>query len=378
MLYAGIRAHNATAPLIIEGLRANPDEVLCMDVLTTSLTNLRNALSSCSVAVVDQNIMKGRKRPGGEKFFYRYTENISGLDFSNIVDVILTSTPNLALLAVDYDIHAPLGGDLTDSEIERFEILIWQYVDPPLARDEVKGSQYLDAWMYLYPDPMHNWTRITNRIPLQIEYTHVLASSEFIKQAGYRMWDACVPGAQYATREIAQKSAKKLRLSCAPIHTVDKPIRVISKIGAHGPVSDSFQDWRFRMRNLNFRGHVRHSKSAFVCGSGYEHVVRKYFEIPALGTPMLAYPLEQISRMGFIDGVHYLSTMPEEYGINAQRIIKDSALARKLIDSSTEMLQTLHTQQFRTKGLIAALTDINEGRARGARFENGVLRSDKK
>src|SRR6185436_19397622 len=66
------------------------------------------------------------------------------------------------------------------------------------------------------------------------------------------------------------------------------------------------------------RGLVRSSAITFVCGSGVAFATRKFFEIPALRAPMLAYPCIGFEDYGFRHGENTFATVPEDAGRDAK------------------------------------------------------------
>lgn len=374
LIYAGVNSNNPTTPTVIDGLGNLPNsEVVGLNVLDVSIVEIHEAIRKHQLIIVDQSVLRGRVIRGGVKHFYRYSKYVPTSTYVDIVNCLLSSRATLALLAIDYDIHFSLGGGLDEDEIARFDIIIWQYVDPPKARVEV-SAKYFDPWMMRDLDPLANWKWITGHIPIQVEYTHVLSNREINWDKKRVQWDVCIPGVRYSTREIALATAKEAHMSVAPIQFCDKAIRIPTKLLAHGTLANAAQDARFRMRNLNMRQMIMRSKANYTCGSGYEHLVRKYFEIPALGRPLLAYPLPQLERMGFKDGLNYVATMPEDFSDNADFLLRDEANSLKLARNGLEMVTRFHTQQIRSSDLINVLSSIYQGSSRYGLFQDGRLR----
>lgn len=373
LLYAQVVTGNPTTPAVIAGIVEMEDErITCMNVLEKPFEEIFSAIKSHSLITIDHTIFKGRVNSKGIRHFYRFARLIDDNFFEPIISSVLDSSAQLALLAIDYDIHSPIGGGMSATELERFEIIIWQYVDPPVSTEDVP-MEFKDSWMKEGLDPISNWKWITERIPRQIEFTHVLRIDEIRSPMQHRIWDVCVPGVIYSTRKIAMESARSMRLSRSPYHLSDKFIREATGALTQGPHSSKMQDIRFRLRELNMRQQIRLSRSSYTCGSGYEHLVRKYFEIPAFGTPLVAYPLPQIERMGFIDGLNYVAAYPSKFGEIADRIKNDPVLAKRLIANAQQLILRFHTSSIRSIDLIDTLFLVASGECAGGRFYRGRL-----
>lgn len=375
-IYIGVRSHNPTVPTLIEGFnQTRSPNVRCIDLLVTPLSTLATHLKWASMALIEHTVLMSRGLPGGIKHFIQFNHQMTETHTTYAISMMLDSGTKLALLAGNYDLHSPLGGDLASDEISRFSILVWPYVDEPISLDQVSAS-YQESWMRSRIDPFKNWSTIKHLIPTQVEYTHVLSPKEILSTPRIRRYQASVPGVSYATRRAARESAQSLRLSVAPISQRDKVLRTFTKGIAFGPLSNIAQSIRFTLRQANMRSLVRASATAYVCGGGYEYLVRKFLEVPAFGTPMVAYPVPMLERLGFVPHLNFIPAMPEEYGETALKILGEPEKAAEIAQRAAHLVFTTHTTEVRVQALISVLHSIHRETASGARFRNGRLFPD--
>ena len=374
-LYSDIAAHNPSVPAINRAMLASTRiRVYGLDVTRASLSDVRNLMRDTNVLVVESSCLLGRNSAAGEPKYRRFRSDADTRVVSAIIDMVWASTATLFLLEGNYDIHAPLGFGLTETEMERIDYLIWPYTTEPVGH--LSGNRpvrYLEPWMQSKMDPVENWSRISKVVPRQIEYHHSLVSSDFGSQSALKFWDAAIPGARYVTRDVASASALSRDLTLAPYHALDRSLRVgtssISKID--GRVGDSI---RFNLRRLNMRHLMRHSRSVYVCGGGTEYFVRKFLEVPALGLPMFGFPVEVLPRLGFSAEEHFVPTLPEEFGELLQRKLAGPHFQMSAMAQRSQMLvKRLHTSTTRAQNLLELISATKEEAFRKAVFVRGSV-----
>ena len=373
-IHVGVKTHNPAIPTLISAFQdlSNPN-VHSIDLLTTSLSELQSELKWSSLALIERTLFQNVENSAGMKFFIQYTSTPVENHLRSGVSIILDSDAELGLLAGNYDLHAPLLENFNGTQLSRFSILVWPYVVRPIAREEVR-SAYRDDWMGIGLDPLANWKAITAEIPRQIEYTHMLNANEIKSVPKIQLFDACVPGSGYATRKIALSSLKSQNLSSAPFTSTDRWLRGMTKIFSRGLLTETTIKTRFYLRQKNMNFLIRSSKSAYVCGSGYEYFVRKFLEVPALGVPLVAYPVPALERLGFEEGLHYRAAFPEEYSNVAQDLLASHSATAKLIFESIQLMRTYHCSASRVKDLVAALSLVSSEESKGAQFTRGRLK----
>ncbi len=116
---------------------------------------------------------------------------------------------------------------------------------------------------------------------------------------------------------------------------------------------------------------IARSRISFVCGSGYKYAVRKFFEIPAARSAMIAYPCVGFEDYGFVDGENVIVALPEDAGHAARSLANNGSLRERLTKNAWEMVGRLHSAEKRVSDLLECMKRIEKGSLKGAQFING-------
>lgn len=379
LLYAGARTMNPTIPSLIEAFRAlESSDFRCIDVSIQEPDSVRRSIDGSDLVVIESYVVMGRDSGDGLPTCVQFDRAATAENFRSVLSHAFGSGRKLAFLAGNYDLHSPLGHSprgpgLSDAEIARFDVLIWPYIEAPKSKESIRRTPYHEQWMGSLIDPLSNWRKISRLVDVQVEYTHSLSPTDFVDRSVLPFWNACVPGISYATRRIARESAREAGCSLAPYRQIDQVICAATSARPGRRISRGVDRLRMASRRLAMRTSIRRSSSAFVCGGGYGYLVRKYLEVPALKVPMVGVPSAQLERLGFIEGEHFLASMPEEYGDKALQIASDGALAQRLVARAAELVRTRHSAAVRADALVRAFKLAAQGRLAGARYRAGQL-----
>jgi hypothetical protein len=120
-----------------------------------------------------------------------------------------------------------------------------------------------------------------------------------------------------------------------------------------------------------YRFMISHSAVSFACGSELRYFVRKFLEIPAYRSAMIAYPPLNFQDYGFEDGVHYLHSFPEEAGEKAKYILQNKSFADKLIQNAWDLVAREHTAKVKANQVMACFESFNKGKLKSAGYVNG-------
>lgn len=373
-LYALASTHNPTIPGLNRAFQAREDAHLkVMDVSTSTSDEIRKAMQSASSIVLESMVLDGRISPSGKSQYIAVHGQQTAEHYRQILDYALLSESQLFLLAGNYDLHSRVPGNLNIEEMSRFNGIIWPYVDPPKKRSEVRSSGYWDEWMNDKEDPFEIWQLVKKFIPRQIEYTHAIEPTEVLRSEAKKIWDVCVPGELYSARKIALASAREAGLSIAPYRSIDQMLRKSTAAAAMVIDNRRVAGFRFQLRHRNMTFAVKHSASNFVCGTGNDFFVRKFLEVPAAGSVLVAHWPPGMGRFGFKHGVHYLESKPEEFASAANWVRGGSKSAAQLGANARSLLLAHHTFEARSGQLLGAISKFADGSANSARFHEGEL-----
>lgn len=105
-----------------------------------------------------------------------------------------------------------------------------------------------------------------------------------------------------------------------------------------------------------FINSIKSSKFAFTCGTVYKMPLRKFFEIPALGTALICYPFKNAEKFGFIDNetCFYVSS-PQDFEYKIDKIMDDKNLYQKVMSNGRDMINSMHTTKQRSQFIKSKL-----------------------
>lgn len=185
----------------------------------------------------------------------------------------------------------------------------------------------------------------------------------------HRPFDWSVPGAAYHARNEAKtylKSAKGLSLNKSR-HSLFGA--TLSRFGLN-PFS-----WPFYIAysNFKFRNTIMRSKFVFTCGSGLNWPVRKFFEIPALGSVLVCKPCNGFLELGFKDGVNAIISAPKDLPALHQKLAGDLNETQKIASLGRALVSEKHSINVRAVQLKNALEKVINCCWYGGRWHDGVM-----
>lgn len=259
--------------------------------------------------------------------------------------------------------------------LARLSGIFWPYHKCPLSRDNSEDKYpftTLEPFKLKKSDLLSIWDEIKNTVPVSIDFPHCMPSYIMHQKERRKVWDVIIPGVSYETRRIAQDSVVKADLFVAPYVSFSKwlvlaPYMLYSKMIAKKNSTPIYQEKSFRF----YRYMISMSKVSFACGSELRYFVRKFIEIPAFRSAMIAYPSSNFRDYGFIDGVHYLHCYPEEAGNKTKYLLQHKDTAEKLIQNAWELVAQKHVASVRVKQVLGCLDLFSKGKLKGAGYYEG-------
>lgn len=369
VLYAKSNSINPSyTVLYAEMSRRIEADLRVIDVSSTSIEQIEQHCRTSDLVVVD-NFIRVANVMNPEGLSSVMLSNWRGEDFyGSVWHAATTAGAPVLYVTSGWDLHWP-GPDL-EQLLPKLSGIAWLYERRPITLTEVPPA-YRDAWMEGQSDPIDNWEKVRSRVKTRIELIHSLNADEFQAKCATPLWDVCIAGDTYMPRVLARRVALEFGMKEAPIRLTDKAIlRMTGKfpVLCGNLVASSLRN---RLRQANQRFLTHRSAINFVCGSGYRYPVRKFFEIPAVRSAMLAYPCTGMRDYGFVDGEHYLQVAPEDFGREARKLLANESLRTRLIDNAWQMVARLHSAERRVDGLIECMRRLAVGRLRLASFHDG-------
>ena len=93
------------------------------------------------------------------------------------------------------------------------------------------------------------------------------------------------------------------------------------------------------------------------------------------GSALICYPSFNLDRLGFVDGVHFLSCTPEDFGDVARGAMETRGRTDKLRAAASQMVLNLHTNETRAIDVLRCLTLAARNELKGAKYADGDLQS---
>lgn len=114
----------------------------------------------------------------------------------------------------------------------------------------------------------------------------------------------------------------------------------------------------------SFAVEVNRAKIFMTCDSIYRYPLRKYFEVPACHTLLLAPENPDLIQLGFRPGVHYVAISPRDYLAKANFYLhpNNEALRNKISHQGYEFVREKHTTATRTRELLQMIRSITGNR----------------
>jgi hypothetical protein len=213
----------------------------------------------------------------------------------------------------------------------------------------------------------NNWYNfVLNNLKI-IQLPHFVNSSEFyFETLDNRKNIVKVAGVSYYHRkkvsEVLKNSIYKSRLKIYPkIYSIMRRLKI--KPDGH-PIL-------MRLYNILFRSEIEKTKYIFTCGSGLEWPIRKFFEIPAFGSLLLAKPFYNAQNLGFIEDENYIKTDFLDILQKIKWLEENPQQAQQVAKKGQDMIWEKHSLEARSKQLQKSFELILKNRFNGTYWENG-------
>ena len=178
-----------------------------------------------------------------------------------------------------------------------------------------------------------------------------------------------VPGSSYAARRAARATLAQADLLAPGARHLRKAFGALSRIGLPTYSSAAGQS----ILRGAYRREVTNSALTFTDGSGLEWPVRKFFEIPALGSALLCIPCNGFEALGFRDGDSAIATTPEAVVDDARRFLADPDHLRSIQQAGWRVVQSSHTVEARAPAFRSALQKVIAGTFSGSWWVQGRI-----
>lgn len=248
---------------------------------------------------------------------------------------------------------------------------------------------YLTGWGSDFIRPVntlpyaHNERFYTHASDLWFEFTieqhkRYLSLPAFLDDAEFnwsplsqRQSDWSLVGAGYWSRGIARKHIRSLPGGCSGdgLVVVNKTYALLQRLGAN-PYGNYYLQ---KFSNLAFRRTIETTRYSYTCGSGLGYPLRKFFEIPALGTVLVCSPCNGFEALGFRHGHNAIACLPDQIFEVHRMLQQDPEKAQQIASNARELIWKRHTVRARAGQFRKAITAMISGNFAGAHWSDGDL-----
>ncbi|WP_153464883.1 MULTISPECIES: glycosyltransferase [Sediminibacillus] len=112
--------------------------------------------------------------------------------------------------------------------------------------------------------------------------------------------------------------------------------------------------------NEKYARELNRAKIFFTCGSRNSSgafAVLKYFEVLGCKTLLLAEPNQEITELGFQDGVHYVACNTNEIYEKALYYVNNEEQRNQIVQNGYDFIHQNHTNEMRAKQFVTYLTN---------------------
>lgn len=353
--------------------RCDGQNLVMLDISKQSLAQTGRFINNAILVVFDNSILlsMGKKKILPRNFYSSRAK--SKLFYEAVWEQVDRADKPVFLMHPSSDLHAAdfgLERELYLKVLKRISGIFWPYHRFPL--DNHAGEiQERYPYTTLAPYGIRKekvkdiWDEIKRLVPISIDFPHCLGQQELNSLPRRKIWDVIIPGVSYKTRELALQSAKDADLFTAPYASFSKwlalaPFLLYDKVIPSRKSTRIYQEKSF----LLYRYMIAQSNISFTCGSELKFFVRKFLEVPAFRSAMLAYPSNNFRDYGFEEGVHYLHCYPEETGEKAKYLLSHKDVAEKLVQQAWNLVAREHMASVRVTQVLGCLNAYLAGQKR--------------
>lgn len=106
---------------------------------------------------------------------------------------------------------------------------------------------------------------------------------------------------------------------------------------------------------------INKAKLFFACGGIAKYPVKKYFEVPACNTLLVAEANQDILDIGFKDGENFVACTIDNFKEKAEFYLKNDAERSRITRNGYNLVHSNHTHEIRAAQLLKYITDFIKG-----------------
>lgn len=119
-------------------------------------------------------------------------------------------------------------------------------------------------------------------------------------------------------------------------------------------------DEKRRVVGENYARAINSAKIFFTCDSILKYPIKKYFEVPACRTLLMAPTSREIEDLGFVPGKHFVDINEDNFYEKARFYLTHEEERQKITDAGYEFIRENHSTKVRAEFLVGKIKEIIE------------------
>nr|WP_304212927.1 glycosyltransferase [Fredinandcohnia onubensis] len=119
-------------------------------------------------------------------------------------------------------------------------------------------------------------------------------------------------------------------------------------------------DEKRRVVGENYAKKINQAKIFFTCDSILKYPIKKYFEVPACRTLLMAPTSEEIEDLGFVPGKNFVDINENDFYEKAKYYLTHEEERQKIADAGYEFIREYHSTKARAEFLVEKVNEIIE------------------
>jgi hypothetical protein len=282
--------------------------------------------------------------------------------YARVVDLVASAGRPTILVGLMDDPHG--GGADARREYDRWRESGLFYLNIATSAQFLRTRVAFDREPWL--DPVA-WSTLNPELlgDRYLLFPACVSAGEFLPWDGRKLLDVNVLGARYYVRREAMRRLRGRGLRLVTSRNLG--FRALSLLV--GRYNRGLRPYQAAFRHV-----IHRSWLSVTCSGTVGYPVRKFFEVPALGSLLVAEFFDHPEALGFRDGENCVrlsadrvAEIPDVVG----RLLRDKAEVRRLTRAGQETVRALHTAEVRVGQLREIASAVVNGSLRTTRWEAG-------
>ena len=334
------------------------DEIKCIDVSNVDLKKIKELEKVANLIIIDHSIFAASVYSNNAVNLHIPNFKVQNF-YENIWKILIESKKKKIYIASGWDLHWTSLENSYDY-LSNIDAIAWIYEKNPTNFNNVPTT-LRDEWMYRHNCPSVAWKNVRKKIPSRFEMSHFLSG---VKKVKTKLWDLSVCGVSYAPRQIVMKKIKENpTIKLAPFNLTSN---IFDRL-----IPNNMKRLKIKVRQKNQELLMSRSLINFVCGSGYNYPVRKFFEAAEVSSTLLCLPFNGFEDFGFIPNKNCLIVNFDDLLEQVNDLKRNPSYCEELAKKLQKDIFSLHNIDTQTNNFIKFIKHVADGDEVISEFKSG-------